>query len=791
MTNRSRISPLAAAIAAVLACTASVPVYAQATAQGPSELSEIVVTARKRAETVQDAPLSIQAFTSTQLEDRGIRNLGDLSKFTPGLTFTAGNSRIASDFSIRGMTNSYAPGDNRRDLVTIFIDGVPFIGNPSVLGAEDVERIEVIKGPQSALFGRATFGGAISMITSTPGDEFKGRASATVGQYGDRRFAGSADLPIVPGKLAGRVLVDGRDFDGFYKNALGGRLGETRQRYYSGALNFTPTEDISWKVHYALRNDVDGPAATTLIARYTDHNCGPFPGAQPRLLLGLPAGFTLAQARKAYCGALKAPKGDVGINTVLPPISVGRIPLTRHETDIDYSLWSSNFDWKFAGGHTLTAIWSTQRNTMRQLSDFERTDTDRYQSYADLFYSQKTYEVRVTSPAEQRLQWMIGASQLKGTFDNLGVFINGSQLAPGQAAGGPPLPLNPARNASKTDSIYASLGFNVTSTFNVALEARRQKDVISSGIGTSTPLDIETIANLPRVLLRWQATGETNLYANYARGNQPTQGYATFLQLTPAQQVVAAANGVSRQVPEAKVTNYEMGVKHRESDGKWYANAAIYYLKWVGRQGFRSVQVDLNGDGVITNLPAPAGENFNAVPFLAGDSNTKGIELDGALRVVENVTVGGSFSLADTEITKALGEPIPFRLFGINDSKGKQYANVPKTTGALFSQYDGVWSGGDGKWFVRGDVTYIGKRWDNIVNLAYVPAQTRANLRAGLSRGNWDVQLWVNNLFDDRTLEAGRYNSDSATDPFFFQLVSDEAVLANKRQLGVTATMRF
>jgi iron complex outermembrane receptor protein len=786
--RRTQVRTLATAVAMALGTAAVPQAYAQTTAQAPSELSEITVTARKRSETVQDAPLAIQAFTATQLEDRGVRNLADLSKFTPGLTFTAGNSRIASDFSIRGMTNSYAPGDNRRDLVTIFIDGVPYIGNPSVLGSEDVDRIEVIKGPQSALFGRATFGGAISIITPTPGNEFEGRVQLTGGQYGDRRVSAAASVPIVADVLSARLLVDTRDFDGFYKNTLGGRLGETRQRFYSGALSFTPTQDITLRVRYSLRDDVDGPQPTTLIARWPEHNCGPFPGFQPRLLAGLPPGFTLAQARRAYCGALKAPSGDVGINTTLPQASIGRIPLSRHETDLDHTMWTGNFDWRFLGGHTLTAIWSTQRNTSRQLSDFERTAEDRYQAYANLLYTQKTYEVRVTSPAEQRLQWMVGASRLDGTFDNLGVFINGALF--GAGAGGPPLPLNPARNASKTDSVYASLGFNITPTLNVSVEGRRQKDLITSGIGTSTKLAIETIANLPRVLLRWQATDETNFYGNYARGNQPTQGYSTFLQLTPAQQVVAAANGVSRQVPEAKVTNYELGVKHRESDGKWYANASIYYLKWVGRQGFRSVQVDLNGDGVITNLPAPAGENFNAVPFLAGDSNTKGFELDGAVRVFEGVTVGGSFALADTTITKALNEPIPFRLFGLIDSKGKQYANVPRTSGALFGQYDAAW-GTEGTWFVRLDGTYIGKRWDNIVNLAYVPEQIRANLRAGLRRGNWDVQFWVNNLFDDRTLEAGRYNSDSAADPFFFQLVSSEAVLANKRQLGVTATMKF
>ncbi|NDB17422.1 MAG: TonB-dependent receptor, partial [Gammaproteobacteria bacterium] len=282
----------------------------------------------------------------------------------------------------------------------------------------------------------------------------------------------------------------------------------------------------------------------------------------------------------------------------------------------------------------------------------------------------------------------------------------------------------------------------------------------------------------------------TNLYANYAKGNQPTQGYATFFQLTPQQQAVALKNGVSSTAPEAEVENYEFGIKHRAEDGSWYMNASVYYLEWVGRQGVRSVQVDLNGDGVITNLPAPSGENFNAVPFAAGDSNTRGLEIDGAVSLTDKLTFGGSIAYADTEITKALNEALPLRFFGKTDAKGFKFPLVPDFSGALFLQHEDKLAG-ERSWYARGDMTYIGKRYDSIVNFAYVPVQIRANARVGMRSDAWDVSVFVNNLFDDDTLEASRYNSDSAADPFFFQLAASEAVLANKRQFGVTASYRF
>ncbi|TVQ49983.1 MAG: DUF1838 domain-containing protein [Gammaproteobacteria bacterium] len=343
--------------------------HAQTGERASSLLDEIVVTARKREESIQEIPLTVQVFSSEQLEQRGITNLPELSKFTPGLTYNQGNARFSSDFSIRGMTQSSAPGDNRRDLVTVFIDGVPYIGNPAGVGTEDLARVEVIKGPQSALFGRATFGGAISMITTTPGDEFLGRVSATGGSYGDRRISGSVEGPLLEGLLAGRLVADYSDFDGFYANEFGGRLGQSRQRFYAGSLSFTPADQFSARVRYSVRRDKDGPAASVLIARSDEHNCGPFPGFQPRPLFGLPEGFTLEQARRAFCGALRTPDGPFAINNELPEQSLGILPFDEHKLLLDHDLLSGSADWEIQPGYTLTAIASTQKQRIRQLQD--------------------------------------------------------------------------------------------------------------------------------------------------------------------------------------------------------------------------------------------------------------------------------------------------------------------------------------------------------------------------------------------------------------------------------------
>ena len=752
------------------------------------ELEEIVVTARKRSESIQDTPVTIVAFNDAQIQERGVHGLADLAKFTPGLTFFTGTSRASSNFSVRGMTQISAVGDNRRDLVTVFVDGVPLVGPPGAFDTEDLQRVEVVKGPQSALFGRATFGGAINMITTVPGKQFKAGVTATVANYGDYRLNASIEGPIAENFLSGRVVVDGRQFDGFYKNALGGQLGNTKDQHYVVSLNLTPTENLSLRLRHSDRHDEDGEQPTPLIARYQTHNCGPFPGFLTRALTGLPAGFTVEQSRKAYCGELKAPSGPISINNVIPAASVGKTKFNDHRVELDHTLSSANLEWSFLDGHTLTAIESTQEQEVASLLDFERAAEDRYQAFGDTLQKQDSYELRVSSPATSRLSWMLGVAQLKATFSSTAAFINGALFGP--TAGGPTSALVPAVSGSKTDSVFGSLGYNVTEALNVGVEVRRQKDIITSGIGLPTKFDVETTATLPRFLVRYALDGETNLYANYAKGNQPTQGYATFFQLTPSQQAVALKNGVSSTAPEAVVKNYEFGVKHRANDGSWYLNAAVYYLEWIGRQGVRTIQVDLNGDGVITNLPAPAGENFNAVPFAAGDSNTRGVEVDGALSLTDKVTLGGNVAYADTKITKALNEALPLRFFGLTDAKGFKFPLAPDFSGAMFLQYENSLAA-DRKWFARSDLTYIGKRYDSIVNFAYVPVQIRANVRVGLKASNWEASVFINNLFDDRTLESARYNSDSAADPFFFQLAASEAVLANKRQIGITASYKF
>ena len=187
---RSPHGLVAAHLAAMLAFTAGSHLSAQQSVEADADfavLEEVVVTARKTSEQLLDVPLAITAFTAEAIESRGISNLDDVAAFTPGLTF----SNVLGEFLPAPVIRGVAPIDIFGELNTaIFLDGVYVAGREGInFNQLDLERIEVVKGPQAALYGRNAFSGAINYVTARPSNEFSGKATVTVGNDGKRLAA--------------------------------------------------------------------------------------------------------------------------------------------------------------------------------------------------------------------------------------------------------------------------------------------------------------------------------------------------------------------------------------------------------------------------------------------------------------------------------------------------------------------------------------------------------------------------------------------------------------------------
>ena len=225
-------------------------------AEGESDnfsLEEIVVTARKREENIQDAPLSISAFTSNMIEAVGIKDMADVAKFTPGFSFDDEFGRSASDRPIiRGQSTILGASG-----VSTFVDGVLLTGTILDYDINDVERIEVIKGPQSALYGRNTYSGAINIITKSPSEEVSGSFKIEAAEFDQIDVSAAIRGPItdtLSGSLTARYYERGGPFTNIYDNT---DVGQQESKSISGVLYFQPNDklDIRARLRYSKLHD--------------------------------------------------------------------------------------------------------------------------------------------------------------------------------------------------------------------------------------------------------------------------------------------------------------------------------------------------------------------------------------------------------------------------------------------------------------------------------------------------------------------------------------------------------
>ncbi|MCF7981327.1 MAG: TonB-dependent receptor plug domain-containing protein, partial [Pseudomonadales bacterium] len=259
-----------ACVLGTLATASGVAAAEESKSKGFYVLEEIVVTARKREESLQDAPISITAFSGEGLEQRNITALADISQITPNLVFNAnapisGSSATASVF-IRGI------GQNDYTLVTepgvgIYIDGV-YIAR-SVGGAldlVDVAQIEVLRGPQGTLFGRNTIGGAISITSKNPNEELGGKVQLTLGDDDLMDFKAKLNLPISE-TLMSSISISSKQRDGFVKNVETGRdLGDDDSLSGRVALRWLPSDSVAIDVNVDATRERENSAASFAVA---------------------------------------------------------------------------------------------------------------------------------------------------------------------------------------------------------------------------------------------------------------------------------------------------------------------------------------------------------------------------------------------------------------------------------------------------------------------------------------------------------------------------------------------
>jgi iron complex outermembrane receptor protein len=245
-------------------------------------LAEVVVTARRTEEKLQDVPLSVSVFSAAQLQSLDITDQVRLAEFTPGLQFTdyaQGRTTRGAYRSLifRGLDLSNNTGVQAAGLV--FVDGAPVVSGDFLI-SDAIDRIEVLKGPQNVYFGRSTFSGAINYVTRNPGNDFKGSVEAETGNYDDYKINAHGEGPVVPGKLTFALDAESDTIQGQYSDYAQPdiKFGGLGTKSIATTLYATPVEALSIKTYLNFFTYDDAHGAVGFLPS-TLANCNP--GGQP------------------------------------------------------------------------------------------------------------------------------------------------------------------------------------------------------------------------------------------------------------------------------------------------------------------------------------------------------------------------------------------------------------------------------------------------------------------------------------------------------------------------------
>ena len=713
---------------------------------------EIVVTARKTEESIQDVPIAVSAFSAEQLAEQGISNIDDLSRRTSGFVFDTPFGRQFDRPIIRGQANILGSSG-----VSVFIDNVNVTQSIRSLNFGDIESIEIIKGPQSALFGRNTYSGAINITTRQPTNDFSGEVSFEIGE--DELYELNANIrgPIVEDKLyfslAGRYYDFESEFD--RPGNLNPSLGNESSKSIGATLEFRPTDGWTSKLRVAYNEDDDGHFPIGLFGF-------------PNLNANVPGGTQLGGNQPFYIGVVPTQGSNPSGAPQLPNIIGEGGGLEREEW-----FFSLNNELEL-GDYTLVSTLGYTRERFRDLIDsdgqpgsygtarifgpiplgpvgqgfglipfdFTTNDNDLQQTYVA--------ELRLDSPQSQPFRWRVGGYYFRNeeTDDTLREFYSPARAAairasrdatiaqivaaqPGiffvsnftdseftDAALGPP---DVEQSTIENFSIFGSVSYDLTDAVTATAELRwatedqrlQVFDVNGGGLvalaGTPAGLfDVQAEFNAvtPRFILDWEAGDNTLVYASAAKGTKPGGfngaqgfqfGFGTF--------------------DEESVWQFELGAKNQFFDRQLTLNIA----------GFFS---DLSDYQLTQNLAAlGANTTTGSVTANLGDVEIYGIELDAvfAPRGLPGLTMGGTYAWTDASFTSG-NEATQGAVFGNDDLTGQTLPRQARHQASFFADYEAVMSDDFTTTFsVNGN--YLSSRFAQVQNLAETGASFELDAR--------------------------------------------------------------
>lgn len=677
------------------------------------ERNVIIVTARKRDETLESVPVAISAFTEKTIEDAGIEEIADVAQLTPGFTFTPLFGGAISTPVIRGQSTTIGEPN-----VGFFVDGVYQSSRAimdSMLGS-DIERIEVVKGPQSALYGRNTFGGAVNYITKSPEEYLSGRVYGAIGDYEQREIRLNLNGPIAPDLLyfsvGGSYVHDG----GYFENSLTGEdLDDNTTKVLTGTLELRPSSALSVRLR----------------AGYEDTDRRDFPlGFIPNnSVLANPAGPPFPNANQLVLGNIPAPD---------------TFAVTPGLNDRNFLTTSLTIEAE-VGSHTITSITGYNKLDIDTAADLDYQARDlRYQTQvSDL--KEFSQELRIASPGDQAITYLFGAYYYGLRSDTLIDDRIGADALPlasaipqslrGLLQGGVTNELD-----EETDSyavfgqVAAELGDRVTITAEGRYTSETKRvvatDISQFGGVPGTFSDEVTFESfVPRFIIDFQASDNVLLYASAAKAEKA----GGFNVVTTTGAILDS----ERTYDPENAWTYEIGIKGSTPDRAFSGSADIYLIKWE--------------DQIVRAL----GQTLAVLNTNAGQTTVKGLEIEGHLRPARGVTFDLTYAYTDARYDEyTFGALAGLGLDPILDGRILQY--VSEHTVSASAQYEAPLTDAIDL-FLRGDVSLQSEQSAVQPANSFIGDATLVNLRAGVDFGNFELRIFVENLTEEDAPPAAFY----------------------------------
>jgi len=730
----------------MLACStalcATVPDLHAQTPNATSSLEEVIVTARKRDETSLNVPVAVNVFTAADIQAAGIERPQDFIDLTPNMTLVQTQNQGTSFVTVRGISQAR----NSEPSVAVVIDGVA-MANPSQFNQEliDIESIQVLKGPQGALYGRNAIGGAIIINSKQPTDEFEGRLSAGYDSGPGYKLGATISGPISD-TLKYRATVSYLDTDGYINNPY---LHEDADPY----------EDLSargllvWEPNDGFRAD-------------------------------LRAYVSNVKTQALYFNIVES------VNDTHLPVRVNNPGVN----DRDLSGASLKLDWTGNWG-TITSV--TAYDKLEELltgDQFNFLPIDESVLFAFFGADQAQHqfldvdavsqELRFTSPADRRVRWIFGAYAIQtDRFISTGNVIDiGDGIVP--EVKHTPLPkfvfptcFPPECRqfsflADSQDNfawaVFADLDFDITDRLEGSVALRYDNDERENT--TDTPAEFlptptafpgqkrkHTWDELqPKVTLRYKPTPESTAYIGYSRGFR-SGGFN--------QTGVGAANipGIQDLFDKETADTYEVGYKAEFMDRRLATNLSLYYTK-------------ANGSYYFVFDPNTSTQNLGNL----GDVDYKGFEAEITARVTDSFDAYLGVGYTDSEIKQS------DRAASDVGNQAPLVSEYSINLGLAYRHQLAAFGGASA--FIRTDLDVTGPTWFYPDNFTERDAVSVLNLRLGLESKSWSVTAWAKNLNDED------YNAEWSPGPQFFPnpgYTNNFVFKALPRRWGVDLAYRF